>query len=332
MYSTRKSNNEVYSDLIYEWENDFSEYLNIPIYSHYKTKEKIIRHFFKRLQYLKISIFIQKLDSVRNPKSSTLIFELYPRPYFSFQVFSNKIPYIIDFDLNVNLEVFYSVYKNCKLVLISSLEAYNFLKNKNCPLNIAHLPLSISEKNKIEIDSVNNKDFDVIVTRSNKAFMEYLEKFSEDYPDFEYVVRKWEGNQLYKNNVYISNKRGRLGEFSDRKSYFDLLKKAKVALYATPGIDENLNRFMNHVTPSLFEFVSSGCRIMARYPENAETKFFELEKLSPSIESYNQFKLTLRTILDDKSSDYLKVSQDFLQKVYTKNQIARLNLILKSNN
>jgi hypothetical protein len=71
---------------------------------------------------------------------------------------------------------------------------------------------------------------------------------------------------------------------------------------------------------------------MARYPENAESKFFELEKLSPSIESYNQFKLTLRTILDDKSSDYLKVSQDFLQKVYTKNQIARLNLILKSNN
>lgn len=331
IYSIRKTNSEVYSDLIYEWEDDLSKSLNISITSYSSRKVRIIRGIFRLLRYLKLNDVFQRLDSLRSPKLLTFVYEIRPRSSFSFQVFSNKVPYIIDFDLDVNLEVFYSVYKNCKIILISSLEAFLYLKNKNCPLNIAHLPLSISDRHVIDLYSLNNKEFDVIVARSDKVFMEYLKKFSEEHPNFEYVVRTWAGNQLYKNNVYISNKRGILGEFSDRKSYFSLLKKAKVALYATPGFDENSKRFMHHITPSLFEFVSSGCRIIARYPQNAEIEQFNLKELSQSIETYDQFRKALTLLLEDKSSHYLKVSQDFLQKITTTNQIANLKSILKNN-
>lgn len=331
IYSTRKINKEVYSDLIYEWEDGFSQNLDIPVYSYHNTKERIIRRFFRFLYDFKILSLFQKFDSLRNTKSKILVFELYPRTSFSYEVFSNKIPYIIDFDLNVNLEIFNSVYKNCKLILISSLVAFNYLKKNNCPLNIAHLPLSISDNYKIDIDSYKNREFDVIVTRTNKVIKGYLEKYSEDHPDFEFVVRRWEGTQMYRNNVYFSNLRGILGEFSERSSYFGLLKKARVAVYATPGYDEDAKRFMNHVTPSLFEFISSGCRIIARYPENEETNYFELENLSPSIESYEQFKEVLTSYLDNNSDDYIKASQDFLQRVYTKKQIGKLILILKNN-
>jgi len=328
IYSNRNSNSEVYTALIYEWEDDYSKYLNIPIYSFNKSKEKYIRFFFKILSKLKFIALVQSIDKLRNPKSLILVFELCPRTYFSFQVLSNKIPFIIDFDYKVNLDVFYSVYKNCKLILISSLEAYNYLRINNCPLNIAHLPLSIPDKYKVDINTPKEKEFDVIVVRSNNVFMEYLEKYSIKFPEFEYVVRRWEGTQLYRNNVYYSNKRGILGEYSDRSSYLNLLKKAKVALYATPGLDDSNKRFMNHVTPSLFEFISSGCRIISRYPENSETIYFNLETISPNIDTYEKFEKILSKYIEDNSLDYLKKSEIFLKTVYTGNQIIKLKAIL----
>lgn len=331
IYSTRNSNSEVYSDLIYEWEDDYSKHFKIPIYSYNINKDKFIRYFFKILRKLNCDGIFQKIENYRTPKSFSLVFELSPRIYFSFQVFSNKIPFIIDFDYNVNLNVFYSVYKNCKLILISSLEAYNYLKTNNCPLNIAHLPLSISDKNILDKSNTTPKEFDVIVVRSNKVFMEYLERFSDKYPKFEFVVRRWEGTQLYKNNVYFSNKRGILGEFSDRNSYFDLLKKAKIALYATPGFDDNNKRFMNHVTPSLFEFIFSGCRIIARYPVNSETTFFGLEKISPCVDTYEKFENLLVSYIEDSSFNYLTESETFLNTVYTKNRIEKLKTIITNN-
>lgn len=331
IYSTRNSNAEVYSHLIYEWEDDYAKLLKIPIYSFGYLKDKILRYFFKVCQKFKLGGLIQKIESIRKPKSFSLIFELYPRDYFSFQVFSNKIPHIIDFDYNVDLERFYKVYKNCKLILISNLEAYNLLKVNNCPLNIVHLPLSLSDNHKLNVRSVKDKEIDLIVVRSNKVFKDFLEKFAKENPDFEYVERRWEDGRLYKSNVYYSNKRGVLGEYSGRDSYLDLLKNSKVALYSTPGFDDNSERFMNHVTPSLFEFIVSGCRIIARYPNNSETDFFDLQKISPSVTSYEDFEKMLSLYITDNSLDYLENSESFLKNVYTKCQVEKLKLIINNN-
>lgn len=43
--STRASNNKVYSDLVYEWEDDFSKELSIPIISYKTIKEKLLQVF-----------------------------------------------------------------------------------------------------------------------------------------------------------------------------------------------------------------------------------------------------------------------------------------------
>ena len=328
IYSTRKSNSEVYSDLIYEWEDDFSKNLNVSIYSYKKNTERLIRGIFYMFYKLKVVSMFNRIFSWNSRKTFTLVFELYPRRYYSFQVSSNKIPYIIDFDFRVNLDLFNAVYKNCELVLVSSLEAYNFLKSNECTLNIAHLPLSISDRHKIDASSITKKEFDLIVTRPNMVFMKYLELFAQEHPGFEYIIRKWEENAFYKNNVYYSNKRGILGEFSDRTSYFNLLKKTKIALYATPGYDEISKRFMNHVTPSLFEFISAGCRIIARYPPNKETEYFNLNKISPSVQDYAEFEGLLISYLNDNSTDYLDNSSEFLRNIYTSRQVTNLNYIL----
>lgn len=331
IYSTRNSNSEVYADLIYEWEDEFSKGLQVPIVSRGKLSDRLTKYFFKGVEYIGLSNLLQKIEGARKPRSFVFVFELYPRAYFSHQVFSNKIPYIIDFDLNVNLDTFYSVYRNCKLLLISSLEAFNYLKSKNCPLKIEHLPLSISDKYQLCTNPLGRREIDVIVTRSNKVFLSYLEQYSNENPDFEYVIRRWEGNQLYKNNVYFSNRRGVLGEFSNRKSYFGLLQKSKVALYATPGIDDTARRFINHVTPSLFEFVVSGCRVIARYPQNSESISFNLNSISPKVDSYDDFRATLTGYLRNQSSDYLTASKAFLDNIYTSAQVKKLLEILEDD-
>ena len=329
IYSTRGSNTEVYSALIYEWEDELSKKLNIPIYSYNKNKDTGVRYFFRLAQELKIGGLLQRLEALKKKsKDYILVYELYPRKYFSHQVFSDKIPFIIDFDYNVPLETFYRIYGNCKLVIISSLQAYNYLKENNCPLNIEHVPLSLSDKFKLSRKPSREKKYDLFIARQNKKIMEFVERYAEEHPDFEYVIRQWVDGELYKNNVYVSNKRGALGEFSDRSEYFQLLQDTRVATYSTPGYDETDKRFMNHVTPSLFEFVVNGCRIMARYPKNAETDYYDLSSFAESSDSYEDFKNRLTYFLEDQSSDYLVQYEKFLDKVYTSRQIQILKNIL----
>lgn len=329
IYSTRNHNSAVYSDLVYEWEDIFAETLSIPIYSY--KKESTIRHiFFKPVSILCLSRLIQCIDRMRKPKKYTLVLELHPRPYFSFQVACDKIPYIIDFDNEVDIGNFYSVYRNAKLVLISSLQAYYYLKEHDCPLNIAHLPLSLSDKHISAKVPREKKEFDVIVTRQNKTLMKYLEIFAGKHSDFEYVLRQWDGAAIYSKNIYLSNKRGILGEYSDRKSYFCLLGKARVALYATPGIDEENNRFMNHVTPSLFEFLSAGCKVIARYPNNKETEYFCLGGIVPSVDSYNEFEELLTRYIVGSFSERDANIDLFLDTVRTSQRAIQLNTILGS--
>jgi len=327
VYSNRKSNNGVYSDLIYEWEDDFAKGLDIPIISYSRFKNKLLNGMRKLLDKALILPLVQNIDKRLKRKNFTLIFELYPLDKFSYRVSSNKIPYIIDFDFRVDLKAFYRTYKNCQLIIISSLQAYQYLVENKCPLNIKHLQLSLSDQFQLNRSTIS-KEFDVIIARSNRVLLDYVKKYAIDHPDFEYVVRKWAGNTLYKGNVYYSNKKGEIGEFSERSSYFALLKKTKVALYATPGYDEPERRFLNHVTPSLFEYISSGCKIIARYPNNAETISFGLGTIAPSTESYDDFCKTLAFFLSSNDHSYLKESEKFLQKNYTSKRISQFKSII----
>jgi hypothetical protein len=330
IYSTRKNNKAVYADLIYEWEEEYAKHLDIPIYSYNSVTIWIINKIFRILNIFKLSSFFQSLENKRSIKYFVFVYELYPRRYFSFQVFSNKIPFIIDFDYFVNIENFYSVYKNCKVVIISNFEAYNYLKSKGCPLNIVHIPLGVAGRYHVDLHSaLINKEYDAIMVRSNKVFNKYLQRYAQENQNFEYIIRRWQDGELYKKNFYYSNKRGNIGEFSNRNDYFMLLKKTKVALYTTPGYDEETKRFMNHVTPSLFEFISAGCKIIARYPQNTETEYFRLNDITRSINNYNMFKETMDVYLNSYSNDHLEKHSDYMNNFYIKNYIPVLLTIIE---
>ena len=327
IYSTRKSNSYVFSDLIYEWEDSISQELGVPIYSSNKVFAKISSLGYKMIFKIGLSNMLQSANRLFKPKSYTLIYHLFPVKEFGFKVFSNKVPYLIDFDKTVNIKDFSEIYKNCKLILVSSLNAYNLLKAGNCPLNIVHLPLGLSNKHKLCKNE--DKKYDAIFVRKNKILQEYAERYAASHPNFNYVYRTWPGNNMYTDNVYVSNLDGVLGEYSNRDEYINLLQSSKIAFYSTPGADEIDSKFINHVTPSLFEFIVNGCRILARYPANEETDSFNLQYISESMDTYEIFEKELNEYLDDKSNNYLTKSENFLNDVYMSKRIEELEKILK---
>lgn len=331
IYSKRKSNDKVYSNLIYEWENDFSKILNVPIYSYTANHERILNLIFRILTKLRINGLIQRIEKNRKIKKFILTYHLYPKEVFSHNLFSNKIPYIIDFDYKVDINLFNNIYSNCKLILISNLVAFNYLKEHGCKLNIQHLPLGISDNYILNNKKQKDKTYDAIITRSNKVLLNFIKQYAKENDNFEYIERRWIDNKMYSKNVYFSNKNGQIGEFSGRNEYLNLLKNSKVALYSTPGIDDDKIRFMNHVTPSLFEFISSGCRIISRYPTNEETKYFNLLDVSPNVETYDDFKRLLDKYLKDTSMSYLDKYEKYLKNIRCSNLANKLNLILKNH-
>jgi len=129
---------------------------------------------------------------------------------------------------------------------------------------------------------------------------------------------------------YISNKRGKIEGLEGRASYVGLLQSAKVAFYATPGIDGGEARTggFNPVTPRLFEILAAGCHVVARYPDNDDTRFYGLQAICPSTDTYDQFVATLDRALG--APPPVARNSAYLQGHYTSARVERLRQIMQS--
>jgi hypothetical protein len=316
--------------LVYEWEDELSKQLNLTLVDSRKGSiitflmDKGVR-IISKIGCLPGNSFLKSIDKFITKKKS-LSFEMIPQESFQYSTSKNTIPMIIDFWGHVNLNNFYRTYENCELVLISSIEAFNYLKNKNCPLNIKHFPLSIPDKYKIDINKIYNKKYDVLLAgRTNSILWEYLQKYEKKYPDIEYLYQKQIDKELY----YVSNKSGIIGKFHSRESYMNLLESAKVSFYSTPGIDggeERTGKF-NPVTPRFFEILAAGCHIIARYPKNAETDYFNLESICPSVDTYELFEQELNKVLSTNEIP-IERNEKYLSYHYTSKRADLLKEIL----
>ncbi|MHB8624134.1 MAG: glycosyltransferase family 1 protein [Sulfuricaulis sp.] len=268
---------------------------------------------------------VQGYDSLLANQSKYLYFAMTPEPLGSVSTRSNAIPIIVDFGKTVDLRTFYRTYRNCPLVLISSLEVFNFLKHHTCPLNIHHFPLSLPDKYKVTSDSNFNKKYDIVISgRPNPVLMEFMRRYEQEHPSIEYLYQSWHEG-VY---CYISNKTGVLGTFNDRPSYMNLLRAARVCFYSTPGIDGGEKRTggFNQVTPRLFEFLSAGCHVLARYPDNDDTDFYRLKEICPSVDTYDAFSARLEVALESPAP--IAKNSDYLKKHYTSNRVTLLNQIM----
>jgi len=298
--------------IVNEWEDVFSELLNAPLYfDNWKKRDKTI---LWKLPWL--AFFFQT-----NVPTFTFVMLPIASPHGNNK--KNIIPCMIDFFCRSNneLQQFYKRYAKNPLVLISSKEAYDYLVSVNCPLNIKHLALSISDKYRIDDKTTFEKRYDVVMLgRQNKVLQEFLNEYSENHKDLTYVYGKKEG----RNFRYYDQGGADLGCMSSRDEYMNLMKQSRIGLYATPAMDggrTDTNGF-NQVTPRFLEYIVSGCHVLARYPKNSDTDFYELDRMSTRIETYEQFEMAMDE-LRNMEVDIHRYSQ-YLENHYTSVRVQTL--------
>lgn len=317
------------AQIVAEWEDIISEKLNIPICN----VKRIYHSFLWRINKFKLGQLFILIDSLRPVKSYYLYFNMTASTEVQISSVKNIIPIIIDFWLTESdLQNFYQVHSNCKLMLITSKEVYEFLKKNKCSLPIAHFPISLPDKYISSDLTKYQKTVDFLFAgRIDTVFWNYIKKYEEENPDIEYVYQELHGRVPN----YISNKRGKLiGDFFSREVYAKLLRSAKIIFYSTPGNDsskEGANGF-NQVTPRFLEFISAGSLVMGRYPDNPDVDYYQFHKFCPKVNSYQDFKRTVALFSNDKFvKEHTKFYYPFLETHSTSSRAILLEKILKEN-
>lgn len=320
-------------DVVFEWEDVISDYLKIPIFPLKKSFYRTIT--IEKARGQNFLNAMHALAPIKRTKSSIreslfLFFQMNIKDFLPFSHFELRsiVPYIIDAfidkdDLNqINIK-----YSSCPLIIISSLEVFDFLKTNKSPLNIVFLPLSISDKYKKNMQGRIEKEFDIVLAgRTNPVISKYINRYLESNSEIEIVYRKKIENGDF---IYFSNKRGEIGSIATREDYMDLLKRARIGVYATPGMgDEKRTKGMNPVTPRYLELLVSQCHVLALYPKTNETDFFEIERVSKSLDSYDLFVRAINDYLNE-SVDIEKYNS-ILEKFYTSKRAIELNAIIEN--
>lgn len=337
--SKRKLNPQTYWQIVYEWEDVFAEILESPLLDMKKGvndvfRNYIIRNWFSLLNYLYLPLFKITRSSVPN-NGLYLYFQMNINNALHFSPFKKRklVPYIIDsFFTEKDLPAIYRKYRYCPLVLISSLEVYNYLKSKNCPLNLHFLPLSLSDRYRNKENVRYKKKYDAVAAgRPNPELHFYMEQYVKENPSFEYIscriVPNNNNDNIYE---YYSNKKGKINvDFSSRESYLQFLKDGKISFYTTPGVsDANKTKGFNPVTPRYLEMLSCQNQIVAIYPDTEETRYFGLDKICPSINSYTEFKSRIEKYMHEEAD--IELYGQILDKHYTSQCAYELKNLFKN--
>lgn len=302
------------ADIVYEWEDIFEKMLSLNM-----VHENPLRMNIWTLRFRAYNLFTPNVPSV--------IFQMNPWDNLGYNK-PNIIPLIIDYFLSPSqYPYFLEHYSKHKLILVSSMEVYNHLKEMKCPFNIRHLPLSISDIYKINKDSKYEKKYDlVLLGRQNRVLSAFLSQYVQRHKDFEYVYHKKEGTHF----IYYTSTGECLGDICRREDYIKLMKSAKIGLYSTSSIDGNDNQITNgynQVTPRFLEYLACGVHVICRYKSNPDTLYYELEKYWPNINAYEEFENAMDCARMNEPD--MQFYAEYLSKHYTSTRVKMLQDILK---
>lgn len=320
-------NNKKYCfDIIYEWENIYAEKLNLNI----QTRSDFEFNFDEKCRkiYRKTKIPFFRLFPLFDVRKENIIFMYDAATKRQDGIYNNKkyIPCLIDYFLSEEeYSRFLNAYKKNRLVLVSSREVYEYLLEKKCPLRIEHLALSLPDYY-VNFKERYEKKYDLVLfARQNPLLLEYVDQYEKRHSDFTLIRRKYEDGHY----IYFDSKTGETVSMGDtREDYWNLVKASRVALYTTPGMDGtrlDANGW-NQVTPHFLEELAGQCHVIARYPDNADTRWYSLEKICTSVQSYEEFERLMDTYR--KCEVDLEKYSAYLQQHLTSNRAYRLKEII----
>lgn len=296
IYTERKYQTKPFWDLVHEWEEDICKNMNTPLI--YSSKyEGVVNKIIRKCGSLSI---LSRIFDLWKSKPM-LFFEMSATFNTPSCNHKNIIPVIIDFFIKAkDIPAFLQKYDRCPIIIMSSREAYDKVISFKHKKPIIHLPLTLSERYRNNGCIYSKKYCMTLFGRQNSDpfFGEMVRRYASENPSFEYVY------QDEKENIYKTNKGKIIGAIQSRDEYISLVRATKITIYSTPGLGgrKDCNGY-NQVTPKFLEFVSAQCHVILRYPDNSDTRFFELSKFSKSIDNYKNFQKAM-----DK---YIKTSPDY---------------------
>ncbi len=268
-------------DLVYAWEDIFSREMGIRLVPRNRLEEA----FFRRLPGRR---------SVPTGKKCLLLMEMEPRAENNVYNRAQVVPYWIDFFLREpSLPSLVRSYSACPAIFVSSREAYEFLRKQGTGLPLFHLALSLPDS--ILTDELPEKQYDVaLMGRPDAVLGDFFRRFVAEHP-CTYVYRRIENGRF----LYYDQTETCLGEVDDHSKFMDLMRRCRVGLYATPGLDEpdGKTHGFSQVTPRFLEYLSAGCHVLMRYRPNPDTDYYCLGSFSPSVDSYDVFEQVLTDFL-----------------------------------
>jgi len=320
IYTRRNSAGQNYAQpIIYEWEDDISSALNIPIVAYppyYRYANRLHIH-----------------TPLLGPDRETFRFVINGRDYDEPMNSKHIIPCIIDFFENdEQLQGFYNKHSRNKLVLVSSPFDYQYLKEKECPLNIGLFAYSLSDKYAITNQKIEKK-YDIVLTgRQDPLLYSFFKEYVKKHPDVTYVKRGQDlENDENKTKGYYLNSKVFVGSIETRDEFINLQAQGRVTLYGVQGYTpNNFTTGFYHMTPHFLEIIACGCHVLLHYPsgaDGADAKYYEFEKFSPSIESYEAFESAMDKALSS-DVDYNMYST-YLKNHYTSTRVKELQELLK---
>ncbi|MDE6393717.1 MAG: glycosyltransferase family 1 protein [Duncaniella sp.] len=234
-----------------------------------------------------------------------------------------SVPWIIDYFLpDGAVESFLKATAECPYVLISSREAYeHVIKRGGDPAKYLHLPLSLPDRYRLDPTVGMHKDIDLaLVGRPTSVLLEFARRYVESHPGLRVVVKGAKRG----GHPWVYDLDGNpVADVDSREDYLALLRRCRLFLYSTPGMDDGKpTEGFSQVTPRFLEALACGCVPLMRYPDNPDTRYYDLASFGQSIDTYEQFEAAADRALAAPAD--LKSIAEYLEPHYTSSVVKTL--------
>lgn len=308
--------------IVYEWEDELIKNTKLKL----KVEKQSMFNFYSIIE--RIGCF-DLYNRILSSKELRLRFIMTAKTKKECIINKNTIPVIIDYWLSdEEIDDFCKAYKYCPLILVTNREVYDLFLKKNVKLPFEHWPLSYPDKYKPTDKTFDKKFSFCLFGRPNPMFINYIEKYAELHPDFEYVVSKGKDS----NREFYTSKGEFICKDQGRSTYLEMIKQTKITCYSTPGVDKakGLKTKFNQVTPRLFEMLTNGCMVIGHYPNAADTIWYNLRKFIVNVDTYEEFEREMDRMLN--SSIDMTIVNEFMSNHYTSVRAKMLIEICKKRN
>lgn len=316
----------LFFQIVYEWEDILSKNMGMKL-SYLSDIDFIADRVVGKIFHMPF-----RSAKNNNRRKKALFFEMSTTKYDGFLNRKNVICCVIDYFVpREDISAFEKNHDKADMVLISSREVYEYLIQSNCSLNLAHFPLSISDKWMFDKEKYE-KQYDVILTgRANSVLLDWLIQYMKRHTGLKVLAA---GEDIKKRMCcQLGDECGdqiTVKEANSREQYMHNLRISRVMFYATPGMDEGEKRTngWNQVTPRFLEGIAAQCHMICRFEDNADTEYYQLRSFSVPCICYEEFDRQMKRFLSEEVD--LDQYRNYLQDHLTSKRVELLQEITRT--